>query len=49
VEKNQSLVILEAMKMENEIRAPISGKVEKVYVSASEQVNAGAPLIELIP
>ncbi|MCH7760275.1 biotin/lipoyl-binding protein [candidate division TA06 bacterium] len=47
VEKNQSLVILEAMKMENEIRSPISGKVIKVFVSENDQVNAGASLIEL--
>ena len=34
-------MILEAMKMENEILAPSDGKVVSVSVSAGKQVDAG--------
>jgi len=47
VKKGASLVIVEAMKMENEIRAPHDAVVRKVLVSKGEVVQAGAPLVEL--
>jgi len=47
VKKNQSLAVVEAMKMENELKSPINGKVIKVCASAGELVDAGRPLIEL--
>lgn len=47
VEKNQSLVIVEAMKMENEIRSPIKGKVKKINCTAGDLVGADEPIIEL--
>ena len=39
------LLVLEAMKMENEIRSDRSGVVEKIYVSKGQQVQAGDPLV----
>lgn len=47
VEEGQSLVILEAMKMENEIRSKRNGTVAKVNVAAGERVEQNAPLIVL--
>lgn len=47
VEKGQVLVILEAMKMENEIMAPKSGKVVAINTSNGSSVNTGDPLISL--
>ena len=44
VKKGQVLMILEAMKMENEILAPSDGKVSSVAVSAGKQVEAGDAL-----
>lgn len=41
VKKGQVLMILEAMKMENEILAPDDGKVVSVSVSTGKQVDAG--------
>jgi biotin carboxyl carrier protein len=41
------LVILEAMKMENEIFAPADGVVASVNVSAGAAVNAGDVLVSL--
>ena len=43
------LVILEAMKMEHEIRAPHTGRLAEVYFSAGETVNEGDVLVTLAP
>lgn len=43
------LVVLEAMKMENEIRAPEDGVVIRIYVEPGSVVEKGAPLVELGP
>lgn len=45
VEKGQGLVIVEAMKMENEVRSPISGEVKEVRAKAGETLEAGAVLV----
>jgi glutaconyl-CoA decarboxylase len=39
------LLILEAMKMENEIVSPVTGKVKKVAVSKGGSVNTGEVLV----
>ena len=39
------LVVLEAMKMENEIMAPKDGAVTQVLVSKGSTVDTGAPLV----
>ena len=44
VEKGQGLVIVEAMKMENEVCSPISGEVKEVKVKAGDAVEGGAIL-----
>lgn len=46
VEAGQVLLILEAMKMQNEIKASASGEVSQVLVSSGDTVPAGANLIE---
>jgi biotin carboxyl carrier protein len=40
----QGLFVVEAMKMQNEIRSPKSGKVERLLVSEGQTVNAGEAL-----
>lgn len=47
VRKNQTLAIVEAMKMENEIKSSIEGYVKKIFVSAGDLVDSERPLIEL--
>ena len=47
VKRGDVLLILEAMKMENEIVAPQAGKVAALRVPASAAVNTGDPLVDL--
>jgi len=41
VEAGQGLLVVEAMKMQNEIRSPKGGTVERLHVSEGQPVNAG--------
>ena len=45
VEAGQGLMIVEAMKMQNEIRSPKSGKIEKLCAAEGQAVNAGEVLL----
>ena len=47
VEEGQAVVILEAMKMENEIAAPKSGTVASINATQGSAVNTGDLLITL--
>jgi biotin carboxyl carrier protein len=44
VEAGQGLLVVEAMKMQNEIRSPKSGTVERLHVKEGQPVNAGDAL-----
>ena len=45
VKEGDLLIVLEAMKMENEIVAPKSGTVAQIAVSKAQVVETGTPLI----
>lgn len=47
VEENQSLVVIEAMKMETNITSKVSGVVESVIAKEGSQVKSGELLIKL--
>jgi biotin carboxyl carrier protein len=46
VEAGQSLVIIEAMKMENDLKAEAAGVVERVAAQGGQAVEKGAVLVE---
>jgi acetyl-CoA carboxylase biotin carboxyl carrier protein len=46
VEAGQSVAIIEAMKMENDLRADAAGTVAAVRVEAGQPVEKGAVLVE---
>jgi biotin carboxyl carrier protein len=47
VQRNQGLMVIEAMKMQNELRAPRDGRVECISTSEGRGVEAGARLLRL--
>ncbi|MGA9121188.1 MAG: biotin/lipoyl-containing protein [Bacteroidota bacterium] len=47
VRRGDPLLVLEAMKMQNDIVAPMDGKVKSVHVRAGDRVTKGTVLIEL--
>ncbi len=44
VEAGQGVIVIEAMKMQNELKAPKAGKVKKVMAAEGDTVNAGDAL-----
>jgi biotin carboxyl carrier protein len=48
VAEGEAIVVIEAMKMENVIRAPRAGTVNTIYVSEGRQVAYGDPLLDLV-
>jgi biotin carboxyl carrier protein len=49
VQAGDALLVVEAMKMQNEIRAEAAGVASKVHVKAGQSVAAGALLVEITP
>tara|TARA_B100001750_G_scaffold199855_1_gene173742 strand:- start:199 stop:603 length:405 start_codon:yes stop_codon:yes gene_type:complete len=49
VEEGQTVLILEAMKMQNEVAAPISGTISAVHCEDGMNVEANVPLIVIEP
>lgn len=47
VKVGDRLAVLEAMKMETQLVAPLSGKIRQVMTMPNVQVNTGAPLLEI--
>lgn len=47
VEKDQPLVILEAMKMENELKAPVSGTIANISAEVGQSLEKNSPILEI--
>jgi len=45
VSSGQGVIVVEAMKMENELRSPVDGTIKKVLVSEGTNVEAGEDLV----
>ncbi len=49
VEEGETILILEAMKMQNEVAAPISGTVTAIHCEDGVNVEANVPLVVIEP
>jgi pyruvate carboxylase subunit B len=47
VEQGESVIILEAMKMENDLKAPASGYIENIFVTEGSAVEKGTTLLSI--
>ena len=47
VAQDQGLVVIEAMKMQNELRAPRAGRITQVHIKEGIGIEAGARLLRL--
>ncbi|MBI2816395.1 MAG: acetyl-CoA carboxylase biotin carboxyl carrier protein subunit [Acidobacteria bacterium] len=45
VQSRQGVIVVEAMKMQNEIKCPMPGKVQKILVRTGQAVNTGEVLL----
>ena len=45
VEAGQGVIVVEAMKMENELKAAVAGKVKEIFVEEGQVVESGAKLL----
>ena len=48
VNKGETILILEAMKMQNQILMPFDGKIKKIYVKPDEKIPKNFLMIELL-
>jgi len=49
LQRGEGVVVLEAMKMRNEVQSPWEGTVKTICVEVGQSVPKGAVLVELIP
>lgn len=47
IERGQSILILEAMKMMNNVTGPVDGRIKTIYIKPTQMVVKGQLLIEL--
>jgi len=46
IQTGDTILVLEAMKMETNITAPVAGKISKINVNPGDSVQAGLVLVE---
>lgn len=46
IQKGDALAVMEAMKMENDIRSPLSGRIKGIHVKTGQSVEKGQMLVE---
>ena len=48
VSDDETIIVLEAMKMETTIKTPTSGKIKQIYIKNGDKVQSGDPLFEVV-
>ena len=48
VRKGDVLLILDAMKMQNRLKSPVEGIINRIMVSSGQRVSKGSLLVELV-
>ena len=49
VKEGQTLLLLEAMKMQNQVRMPFDGQILKIYVKRNEVISKNHLMMEIKP
>jgi biotin carboxyl carrier protein len=48
IKEDDTVIVLEAMKMETTIKTPINGTIKKIFVKNGDKVQSGEPLFEVV-
>ena len=48
VSEDETIIVLEAMKMETTIKTSISGKIKQIFIKNGDKVQSGDPLFEVV-
>ena len=48
IQEDETIVVLEAMKMETTIKTPTSGKIKNIFIKNGDKVQSGDPLFEVV-
>ena len=48
IQEEETVVVLEAMKMETTIKTPTSGKIKNIFIKNGDKVQSGDPLFEVV-
>ena len=48
VSNDETIIVLEAMKMETTIKTPTSGKIKQIFIKNGDKVQSGDPLFEVV-
>ena len=48
VSDDETIIVLEAMKMETTIKTPSSGKIKQIFIKNGDKVQSGDPLFEVV-
>ncbi|MDB4661329.1 sodium-extruding oxaloacetate decarboxylase subunit alpha [Gammaproteobacteria bacterium] len=48
IQEDETIVVLEAMKMETTIKTPKSGKIKNIFIKNGDKVQSGDPLFEVV-
>jgi oxaloacetate decarboxylase alpha subunit len=48
VSDDETIIVLEAMKMETTIKTPVSGKIKQIFIKNGAKVQSGDPLFEVV-